>query len=901
MQFVKKHFSGVMALVLLSFFAAAAFADGVECIDYKTENPDGRCRYARIWTTYRAQLYVVKPGDPLQKEYAIPDKDFFVYIPEERNVDTLQILLASDSSEIKNLTPVRSDVDSGLVNIRIKGQYPLKNFKLGTAMTEDDKNPTVSLVYNFYAPELEYSVDGKVVTDLTKLEYKVGDTVRVDVRAVIPFGPRKNRTDSTLNRTFDFDTFGESKNLKFYSLEGVSLERADGTVGLKIEKGEASFLVVAGRAVTDGSTFSMGGFRDPKDSSKFIVNEKFPGHLQFKNPDKPTLDGAAIFDTDGDGVGDSIAAWFGGSMDSVSVDSFYYSWPDKGSYKKYDGRELPNDGKNIYGLPDAEVKLQQDSATGALKAYVCSKLTGSCDFLETDLKDSIGAAIQTASLIKGDDETDTLVIRFNKDMDSSWTHGRGFLLNGTPVDVDAVQKKGNVWRFAVGTGIVEIGDMIKIETVCGKDECPDGILTAADGVPTARNNREVPVTSAGRIYLSNENNGFYDRDGDGRMDSVSVGFSMPVTKGDLKNADLRFYWLDEKGELLEIVPDVKDLVISDDGLVVSYPLDPEKLNVKNMLTAIDKSYSKDGAIEYGYAKLFNKVTVDGKDSVYEDRGPMKDYMPPVISNTFLKPESFQEMEPDLFKISFSEPIDHKDLNLTDDCLSFYVDGSWVHYDLSDAVWSESGFSLTIRMEAGDGLSDRMNPADSVRFGNFTSGLKDRYGNYVAEVSPAVMVKGDPRVILQATAMADLSRAEELNTRDTAFTLSHFDGDLNEEQKASLGVLMDVGFSTIMRDSAGVSKVDPEKIGLRWELFVYTNLGAYVGSASDKMDCKDRYFKGNCLENPDKLYVRWNMRADNGRKVGVGLYLAKFVIHVYGAENDFKVERVFRWGVTAKRH
>ena len=99
---------------------------------------------------------------------------------------------------------------------------------------------------------------------------------------------------------------------------------------------------------------------------------------------------------------------------------------------------------------------------------------------------------------------------------------------------------------------------------------------------------------------------------------------------------------------------------------------------------------------------------------------------------------------------------------------------------------------------------------------------------------------------------------------------------------------------------GASVPNMEEIGLHWELYVYTNLGGYVGGASGSISCDDPFFDGNCLENPDKLYVRWNMRADNGRKVGVGIYLAKFKIKVYGAKEDFTVERIFRWGISAKK-
>lgn len=905
MRFLKGHIFIVLTVMLLSIFSTGVLADDfndVNCIEYSGK-PDVRCKYARIWSTRAAQLYVVHPDSAIIKKNAEKNKEFLIYIPKEVDSDTLKVYLADDpdSAAVHSGIPVTSSADSGLVNLRVYSRYEYKNFRIGTTMSASDPDPLVNLVYSFYVPVLEYSVKGEVVTDMTKIGVEVGDTVRVDVRAVIPFGPQKDRTDSTLKKTYFFSSFGESKNLRFLNTSGDTLIQSNGMVRLEIDNGVGAFKIVATKAVTDGSTFTLSGFEDGKDKNdniKFIANDKFPGELQFVNPDMPSLDKAAIYDTDGDGIGDSIATWFGGNMDSISVEKFFYSWPDKESFKAYVGDV--NGRGDVYGLPDVQVDLQQDSASGAVKAYVCSTLGSRCDTLTTSLQDSIGAAIQSASLVRGNDGKDVLVVRFNKEIDTTWSSGWGLKVNGNAIDVDAISKEGKVWRFEVDANTVSVGEMVRIETGC-TSKCPDGIITAADGVPTARNNQEVPITDAGQHYLSNKNNGFYDRNGDGRMDSASVGFEMPITTADLKNLELRFYWLDQDGDLVEIIPNVKDLVISDDGLVVGYPLDPEKYNVKKMLTAIDKSYSNDGNVEYGYAKMFNKVTIDGKDSIREVQAVMNDSMPPVISSTFLNPESFQEMEPDKFRISFSEPIDYDGLQVESDWLVFYVDGKWVSYDLNDAVWSDDGCSVTILMEAGESLTGRMNPADSVRFENFTSGLKDRHGNKVSEKSPAVMVMGDPRVVMQTTPMADLTRAEELSDRVKPFTIDHVESELSEEQKASLGVLMDVGFSTIMsKDSSGAYVADVKKIGLKWELFVYTNLGTYVGSASGRIDCDDSFFDGNCLENADKLYLRWNMRSDSGRKVGVGVYLAKFNVKVFGAEEDFKVERVFRWGVTATR-
>jgi len=140
--------------------------------------------------------------------------------------------------------------------------------------------------------------------------------------------------------------------------------------------------------------------------------------------------------------------------------------------------------------------------------------------------------------------------------------------------VDAISKKGTQWVFTVESGVVSVGDMLKIETICSSKECPDGILTAADGVPTSKNNQEVPVQNAGRIYVDNDKNGFYDRDGDGRMDSTSLGFETPITEEDLKKMDITFYWLDNDGELVAIKPNIADLEISEGGTLLGFALDP---------------------------------------------------------------------------------------------------------------------------------------------------------------------------------------------------------------------------------------------------------------------------------------------------------------------------------------
>ena len=900
MRFHKSH---VLSLVLLSMLAFSTAAFGVDCKDYKgTDEQKALCKYKRIQSASVKPVLCLKDdeNDHLCLSHYKTNKTaqlFYVYAPDVSAIpDTVSAFLDVDNSGITDIyTLAVSTADSGLVRLVLKDSYERYNFRLGTA-TDLSAEPRIDLVYNFYVPQLRYTVDGKVVKDNWKLpdSIKVLDTIKVEVETIIPAGPDKGDVDK-FDKTFYISVEDDCKNLVFLDTNGIEkMVLDDGTIPVDVKDGYAVFKVTATKPIKDESTFTMSSFKDPT-TKEFLLNEPFPGELRFTSPDMPTIDKAAIYDRDGDGIGDSIATWYTGKTEGMSVDSLNYTWgsPD---WVKYSG-DVSRNG-DVYGYPDVEAELQEN-ASGAVEAHVCA-IKG-CDWQEVGLADSIGAVIRSATLLKGKGETDTLLVRFSKDMDETWKSGQGLKLNGEAIEVTAFSKDGTQWAFTVKKGIVAVGDMLKIETKCSSKEGPDGILTAADGVPTSKNNQEVPVQNAGRIYVDNDKNGFYDRDGDGRMDSTSLGFEDPITKDDLKKMEITFYWLDNDGELIEIKPNLADLTLSEDGTLLGFALDPEKYDVMNMLTGIDSTYSKDGKTGYGYASIVNKVAVEDKTAEEEMLYGMNDYMAPVISSTFLNPESFQKMEPDKFKITFSEAMDQKNVELSDDCLAFYVDGEWVHYSLSSSEWSENGRELILYMEAGEDLASRMNPADSVRFDNFTSGLVDKKGNKVTELAPTVMVEGDPRVIMKTNSFADLNKAEELSARVKPFTIEAVKDAKQASDQSSLGVLMDIGYSTIMeKNSDGESVPNMEDIGLHWELYVYTNIGNYVGGASGNIDCKDEFFNGNCLENPDKLYVRWNMRAKNGRKVGAGIYLAKFKVNVYGAKNDFKVERIFRWGISAKK-
>lgn len=897
-----------LASVLLAMFAEGAFAvEKIDCVNYKGE-PDDRCIYTRFDGGKGVGLFVVGEGEDLVPENALPYETFYVYAPMAGG-DTVDFALrsigSSETEPVENMMEVNSG-ESGVRIVNVRSIYPAYNVVVGTA-ADAASEPAIASVYNFYAPEIEYYLDKEYtekVSDQTKLQLEVGDTLDVYVRAVFPIGPMKGETDSTLNKSFTITAKAEGDNLRFLSPAGKELDSAFTDVKRKnfagyldsLSKGKGAFKIVAVGAVKNGADFSTNMYRDDHADGTvdYVVKSAFPGNLQFVNPDLPSLDSAFIFDISGDGIGDSIAAFFGGNIEVVDIKSFSISWPDDDGFAKFKG-DWTQEGY-LVELLNVETAMAYDSGKGSVRASVESKNSGESKNLETEIQDRIGPVIIGASKIRGIADTDTLVLRFSKKIDESWNSGKGFVVStsksSSPVMLEAIDKQGDLWTFVLDSGLVFAGDSIQIATTCAKGACPDGLIKAADGNETGKNNPAV-VSNSGRLYMNDDNN-FFDVDGDGRMDSVSVAFDYAISEDDMENMEFTFYWLNADGEVVEIKPETSDMVLSEDGMQLGYAVDVEKYDIKPMLTSIDDDQ------KYGYAEVVKKEVVDGKDILDTIRLDMGDRMSPVISTTFLEPESFQKMEADKFELSFSEPVEVKETQSLEECFEFFVDGEWVTIPFNQALWSEDGRSVVITLENGVKLSDRMNPADSLRFNLDAEGFTDKSGNGASPATPPVMVEGDPRVLMEATSLASLDRASLLADK-AAFTERFVlpQDEIDDEMKKSLGVKMDISFATILsKDAVEVSNLDLERIGLKWELYVYTNLGGYVAGASGTITCDDPSFNGNCFENARQLYLRWNMRSNAGRKVGVGVYVAQFRVKVFGASESFETERIYNWGVRA---
>ena len=902
----------VTTLLLLAAWGFAGGNFSGDCIN--DAKPDTRCVYLPLDVGQNIGLYVKDEdnGDPSLK-YRLPGVNVYIYAP---NAGSDTIMFSVGGVNAGNGDPFVSDAN-GYVVTNVTGHWTVTNAELGVSpdpnMPENKIN--VIYVYNFYVPQFQFCEDKdckEVISDISEIQLNVGDTLPVYVQSVIPLGPSKGKLDTLATDLWFFLT-SKHESLKFLTPAKTPMghQTIEGTTYYlgQLSNSRASFLVTSDKAISDVNfTLESSVYVPTPGDTVFRVKEEFPGNLQFVNYGLPTLDSAFIYDTDGDGVGDSIAAYFNGQMNGVTLKDFQYNWPTGDDFTDFSGDFTL--GGLIAELTGVKTTIPDSVGQGQLRVDASSSESGASGTLSTDIQDRIGPVIQTATLEPGDGEFDYVILSFNKPLDESWDSGYGFLLDGVPLSMTAVEKgvEGNdrIWKFKVPKNSVKVGHEIEIATTCAKDKCPDGLIKAADGNKTGKNN-PVKISNSGKNYVDDERNGFYDKDGDGRMDSATVAFKEPISKKDLEEMEVVLYWLDNQGNVLEIIPDLTDtnfVKLSKDGLMLSITVDSTKFDVQRMLTYVDTAGISVDSLKYGFAKVSKPVVqADGSTKMETYDCTMHDRMSPVISGTFLKPESFQKMEADVLTISFSEPVDREamnDLGNLSECFKFKVDGEWVSIPFSSLEWSKDGKSVKLHLESGVPLAERLNPADSLKFDFEKAGLKDLDGNGVSPKSKPVMVKGDPRVLMQSTSLASLDRAVLLADK-AAFTERFVNADepMDEEMKKSLGILMDISFATVMgQDSSGVDQMNLDNVGLTWELKVFTNLGAYVGGASNKIKCSDKAFDGNCFEHAKKMYLRWNMRSSEGRKVGVGVYVAQFKINVYGAKESFKVERIYNWGIRA---
>ena len=161
-----------------------------------------------------------------------------------------------------------------IVTLKVVADYATYNSPVGTAIN-DGSDANIVRIYNFYVPVLKYfDKDGKAISEETILSGEVGSEIEIEVRAVIPIGPKTQQLDSSINDKDFFIHVPSSSPLGFYNDKGESLNINDSTVLIKLFNGSTNIIVKAD--AVDGADFSR---RHPRETSTgtntFLVSEAF--------------------------------------------------------------------------------------------------------------------------------------------------------------------------------------------------------------------------------------------------------------------------------------------------------------------------------------------------------------------------------------------------------------------------------------------------------------------------------------------------------------------------------------------------------------------------------------------------------------------------------------------------
>ena len=136
-----------------------------------------------------------------------------------------------------------------------------------------------------------------------------------------------------------------------------------------------------------------------------------------------------------------------------------------------------------------------------------------------------------------------------------------------------------------------------------------------------------------------------------------------------------------------------------------------------------------------------------------------------------------------------------------------------------------------------------------------------------------------------------------------------DGTISEKELKKAGVSEEI-IEAIKNGTITSSNIDqfrdgtlslakPDDVKLKYETKYYTHLGNYVGGSSGTILCSDKevYGDAGCLANPGNLFLAWNMRADDGRLVGTGAYIARIHVKIMvGKKTASDITRDLLWGV-----
>ena len=357
------------------------------------------------------------------------------------------------------------------------------------------------------------------------------------------------------------------------------------------------------------------------------------------------------------------------------------------------------------------------------------------------------------------------------------------------------------------------------------------------------------------IPPSTSKNFFKDMNGDSQMDQVEIEFLGNLSREYLDStvARLEFYWKDSSGISQVLAFQGSEL-----------PLDSSHVNS----IVLDLSQN---------ANLYRSTALSEKSKtakiVFRDSSEMpiamSEKLSPIVESAYLAHHSSGK---DSLRVRFSEPVSEVSPNA--DFLEFKHAGNVQTISAAKVEWETDRSSALLIWNAGTGFPL---PRDSVRI--LVGTLQDSLLNKALATGPYAKIAGAYPFELQTNSLAMIRESDTLD-RAPIFERVFADTSAKLPSSAEHGVALKIGgkdFREYVQEfaSSSTEKVLPGDISIQLSLRLYTTTGAYVTSVTSETSCSDSHFlDGNCLENPQTFFLKWNMMANDRSIVATGAYLAK---------------------------
>jgi hypothetical protein len=616
------------------------------------------------------------------------------------------------------------------------------------------------------------------------------------------------------------------------------------------------------------------------------------GNINFYDP-LPEPEISISKDTDGDNMRDAIEVFFGGDISGFEVVSAVLRKND-----------------DLYNIPGASISGSSVQLTGIDSILAAAENSHPTDYIPSQpdmiilvLKDASGVeytreipfseieqdVISEVVFLEGSAPgvPDSLYVAFNMEVTDLdlLDMGSKLLFNGQEFNViRAVLSDKNVVLLEV-SGINPSGNsVLSLKPGASFENMPFIVKEEFD--------REIPVATMERLPALSDNNGYYDSNSDGVMDSIAVRFEQPLTADQIPFLNFTFPWYLESNRIVYLQPGSSDLIWNpEDPNVVSWKV-PAGTNLKQGLTRVNPAVAA--------ASLFISYPILEMNVVEQRTIAMLDNISPVIldAKILVTGDDF-----DTLYISFSEPINADAIG--DGVLFIYNDGK-VDRNLPvvDLIWNADRTQLKVVVRHDE---YSVLPGDIIRLAGSngsSSPIVDLSGNAPSDLNPGILVEGDLSRIVETIRRGEFQSDDPDLKTVAAVTMAFAPGHTRArdlEAEGQLGHLIELGqrFMPQLSEQVGEKNLDPEKVQVSYAVQYYDHLGQFVADTVVNIPCTHPEFEGNCLTSDKKIFIKWNFKSSNGRFVGTGVYISKLRLLVRYRGNELEEELIDRWGVRRK--